>query len=67
MIKRLTPTLLGWFIVVLGVISTLVSLLADLIGLGHNRQMYGRYQFIGTALGLILIVIGTSVFLMDRD
>lgn len=65
--RLLTPSRVGWILVVAGAVSALVSILADDMGLGNNVLIYGRYQFIGTALGLILIVLGTSILLMDRQ
>ena len=67
MLRRLTPRLLGGLLVGVGIAGAVTSLLADAIGLGRNQLMYGRYQFIGTALGFILIVVGMSVILIDRN
>jgi hypothetical protein len=65
--RLLTPSRVGWILVMAGTVGALISILADGVGLGKNVLMYGRYQFIGTALGLILIVLGASVLLMGRQ
>lgn len=67
MFKRVLPWQVGLTLTIFGVIGILVSLFADSLGLGQDTSMYGRFQFIGTALGFILVVMGTAVYLMGRD
>jgi len=67
MFKRVSPWQVGLALTILGVIGILISLFADRLGLGRDPSMYGRFQFIGTALGFVLVVMGTAVYLMGRD
>jgi len=67
MLKRVSPWQVGLVLTILGVIGILISLFADQLGLGKDTSMYGRFQFIGTALGFVLVVMGTAVYLMGRD
>ena len=47
---------LGILLVVLGVILVVVSLAADTIGIGSGA--FGPKQIIGTAIGIILALVG---------
>ena len=47
----------GAFLLVLGIVLVVVSLLADLIGIGANPG-FGYRQIIGVVLGVIAIIRG---------
>ena len=53
----------GIFLLVLGVVLLIVSLLADVIGVGANRG-FGYRQIIGIVLGVIAIIRG--IFVIKR-
>jgi hypothetical protein len=55
---------LGWGLLVIGVILLFVSLTADLLGVGRGPG-FGRWQWGGTILGIILVVLGG--FLRQRS
>ena len=48
---------IGFVLIALGAVITVVSLGADVIGIG-NRQGFGWQQSLGTAIGVIVIVVG---------
>ncbi len=52
----------GIILVVVGIIITIVSLLADLTGIGHGT--FGTKQIIGAVVGVI--IAGAGVFLMAK-
>jgi len=53
--------LLSIVLIVIGVLFLAVSLLADVIGLGHHPGL-GLYQLAGTSLGLVIAIIGILFF-----
>ncbi len=53
----------GTFLLVLGVALLIVSLLADVIGIGANPG-FGYRQIIGVVLGVIAIIRG--IFVLKR-
>lgn len=57
---------IGRILLLLGLVITLVSALADVIGLGASPEAFGYRQLIGTAVGLLLLVIGVTLLLFSR-
>ena len=53
----------GTFLLVLGAVLLIVSLLADVIGIGANPG-FGYRQIIGVVLGVIAIIRG--IFVLKR-
>jgi len=49
-----------------GVLLVLVSLLADVIGIGAFPASIGWKQFLGAAVGLVVTVIGVYMLLAAR-
>lgn len=47
----------GYLLIVVGVILAFVSLAADLLGIG-NRAGIGWQQLLGTAIGVIAVIVG---------
>jgi hypothetical protein len=48
---------IGFVLIALGVVMAVVSLGADAIGIG-NRQGIGWQQLLGTAIGVIVVLVG---------
>lgn len=63
---RLSAQRAGQILVLLGLAIALVSALADVVGLGANPEIFGYRQFIGTALGLLLLVVGVTLLLLSQ-
>ncbi|GAB4472892.1 MAG: hypothetical protein Kow00124_11320 [Anaerolineae bacterium] len=55
--------LVGGALALLGLALTLISLLADVIGVGAYPASIGWKQFSGMAAGMILVVIGVFIYL----
>jgi len=49
-------------IVVAGIIVTLVSILADTLGIGSTADKFGTRQTIGTIVGAVIIGLGAGVY-----
>ena len=49
---------IGLALIVIGVIVILVSLLADVLGIGQDPTIIGWRQYLGAALGFIVVVVG---------
>lgn len=56
---------IGYALIVLGAIVLVVSLLADVIGVGQHPWEIGWVQYLGAAIGLIIAVVG-AVFAMRK-
>lgn len=52
---------IGLVLMVIGVLVIIISLLADLFGLGPDQSRIGELQILGAILGLILIGFGVVV------
>jgi uncharacterized membrane protein YgaE (UPF0421/DUF939 family) len=48
---------IGYLLIALGVVIAVVSLAADVIGIGHKPGI-GWQQLLGTAIGVIIAIIG---------
>ena len=48
---------IGIVVLVVGIIVLLLSLVADLIGIGRT-PIFGSNQIIGTIVGIIVVVVG---------
>ena len=57
---------IGFALIVLGVIVLVVSLLADVIGVGQYPSVIGWRQYLGAAIGFIIAVVG-AVLAMRKD
>ena len=57
----MTLRIVGWAIAAIGLILLVVSLTADLTGLGDDEGFDVGRQGAGIALGLVLIVVGLVV------
>jgi hypothetical protein len=49
-------------LLVVGVALLLVSALADVVGLGASRLTFGYKQLAGSAVGLVLAIIGAVLY-----
>ena len=56
----------GIVLLVVGIVVLLLSLLADVIGLGGN-PIFGRNQIIGTIAGAIVTVVGLVLTLRKQS
>ena len=45
-------------LIVAGIVILVLSLAADLVGLGGSNAVFGPQQIIGTVVGAIVIVVG---------
>lgn len=61
--KFLSPRKIGLALCGVGAVDALFFILADVIGVGRNLTMFGYHQLLGATAGLVLIVIGFTVFL----
>jgi len=50
--------LVGFGLLVVGIIVILVFLLADVLGIGRDPSVIGTIQIAGAAVGVVLAVIG---------
>ena len=57
---------IGFALIVLGVIVLVVSLLADVIGVGQYPSAIGWRQYLVAAIGFIIAVVG-AVLAMRKD
>ncbi len=48
---------LGFLLIIIGVVIAVISLSADFIGIG-NQQGIGWQQLLGTAIGVIALLVG---------
>ena len=55
----------GIVLFVTGAIILVLSLIADLIGIGVNPIVFGYRQIIGTIVGVIVIVAGLILILRE--
>lgn len=55
---------IGIVLVFIGVFLLLVSLLADVIGVGWHPEVFGWKQILGTAIGVVLGLVG--IFFLRR-
>jgi tetrahydromethanopterin S-methyltransferase subunit F len=55
---------LGIAMIFIGILLMLVSLLADVIGVGWHPEVFGWKQILGTAAGVVLSLVG--VYLLRR-
>ena len=55
-------TLVSLFMVVIGVILTVVSALADVIELGQNPGEFGPWQLAGVIAGVVLLLVGSGLY-----
>ena len=55
----------GIVLLVIGAIILILSLIADLIGLGVNPTVFGYGQIIGVVVGVILIIVGLILRLRE--
>ncbi len=63
----MTLRIVGWAIAAIGLILLVVSLTADLTGLGDDEGFeVGVQQGAGIALGLVLIVVGLALVRRKR-
>jgi len=53
----------GIVLLVIGAIILVLSLTADLVGIGVNPAVFGYRQIIGTIVGVIVIVAGLILVL----
>ena len=61
--KRPPYTVIGIGMAVAGLLIALVSLLADVIGIGSVPSSFGYKQMIGTIAGSMLLVLGVALYL----
>jgi hypothetical protein len=61
--KRPPYKAIGIGIGVVGLLIALVSLLADVIGIGSAPLAFGYKQMIGTTAGSVLLVLGVALYL----
>jgi hypothetical protein len=59
--------MMGGALVVIGLTIGGVSLLADVIGLGAQPGIIGWKQILGTALGLVILIVGISMLVRARS
>ena len=57
--------IVGIVLLVIGALILILSLIADLIGVGVNPVVFGYRQIIGTVVGVILIVVGSILSLRE--
>ncbi len=50
--------ILGIAIIIVGVIALVICLLADVIGIGGQGDVFGYKQIIGIAVGAVVFVVG---------
>lgn len=60
--SKLSPRVLGAVLVVAGLVLAGLSLSADAIGIGATGSSFGYKQFLGTVIGLALVVTGVTLF-----
>jgi hypothetical protein len=56
---------IGIAMIFIGVLLALVSLLADVIGVGWHPEVFGWKQILGTAAGIVLSLVG--LYLVRRE
>ncbi len=56
----MSTKIIGWILIVLGIVIVVISAAADVIGLGNAAKMvFGWRQILGTAVGVVVAVVGT--------
>ncbi len=58
---------IGRVLSLLGLVIGVISALADVIGLGASPEAFGYRQLIGTAVGLLLLVMGVTLLLLTQS
>jgi hypothetical protein len=56
---------IGYILIALGVILAVISLAADVIGIGSPG--FGMQQILGTAVGVIVAIVGVWLALSKQD
>ncbi len=56
---------LAYILIVIGVVVALVSLLADVIGIGSDEG-FGTYQIVGLIAGIVVALIGLYLVYFRR-
>lgn len=54
---------IGAIVAVVGLVVLLVSLLADVIGVGTGPGMFGPRQIAGTVVGVVVLIVGIALAL----
>lgn len=54
----------GLIIIILGVLLAVVSLMADVLGLGGDLTTIGWKQYLGAGVGILVVIIG--IWFMGR-
>ena len=49
--------------IIVGLLLALYFALADVIGMGRNPDMFGFFQIVGTAVGVVILVAGVVTVL----
>jgi Mn2+/Fe2+ NRAMP family transporter len=52
---------LGIALIIVGLLVILVSLLADVIGIGANLYVFGWKQILGTCIGVVVCIAGIII------
>jgi hypothetical protein len=50
--------MLGTILAIVGLLITLVFVLADVLGLGYDPNAFGQRQVTGTAVGIVVFLVG---------
>ncbi|MEW6718033.1 MAG: hypothetical protein AB1345_11090 [Chloroflexota bacterium] len=53
--------IIGWILFAIGLIVFLVSILADLIGIGTDPTIIGWAQLTGAAVGVAVVIVGNRI------
>lgn len=51
----------GLVLIVLGAIVGVLSLVADMVGVGTDPSTFGPLQFVGVIVGLLIVLFGVIV------
>ena len=62
----MSQKILGWILIVGGVVVAVLSLAADAIGLGSGGDKVGGVQILGTVLGVLTVVAGVGALLWKK-
>ena len=55
--------LIGIAVILVGIIALIICLLADVIGIGTQGDVFGYKQIIGIAVGAVALVVGIVLLL----
>jgi len=56
-----------YILIIIGAIGLLISLTADITGLGADPLNFGWKQILGTAVGAVIVIAGVVLLLIKND